>query len=84
MLNFDATDPKDFRGTPKVNLVLAVWRPAPLKVRISQKLLNILGILASFLRKLKSLAKRSTFVYRRSYSEGLCFSGQFGQFGKQC
>ena len=52
-VNFDATDlphssfewlcPKDFRGSPDIDLVSIIWRPAPSKVMISQKLSKTLG-----------------------------------------
>ena len=73
-VNFDATDlphssfewlcPEDFNGTPDVDLVSIIWRPAPSKVMISQKLSKTLGHFgAVLLTKMIFLAKRSIFAY---------------------
>ena len=62
--SFEWLCPKDFRGTPDVDLVSIIWRPAPSKVMISKKLSKTLGHFeAVFLTEMIFLAKRSIFAY---------------------
>ena len=88
-VNFDATDlphssfewlcPKDFRGSPDIDLVSIIWRPAPSKVMISQKLSETLGHFeAVFLTEMIFLAKRSMFAY---FIMHVC-KAKIGIFGK--
>ena len=73
---------RNFKGTPKVELLSIFWRPAPFKVRTSQKFPTFWVIIKLFFTKFYFLAKRSTFAYSMSYifRNLICFSGQFDDY----
>ena len=72
----------NFKGTPKVELLSIVWRPAPFKVRTSQKFPTFWVIIKLFFYKILFPGQTVNFSYSMSYifRNLICFSGQFELF----
>ena len=75
--------PKVVKSNTKVDPVSTFWRPAPSKVKISQKLTNILGYLVAvfLIDRISRSNGRLLPIACHSNSESLWFSGQFGLSG---